>query len=487
MKPMNAPVPTARPRGTELVEAVFQVCHDAVVFTDSFGRVQWCNRPFERLTGYRRAELTGRPLDCLYGEQEEFGVTHRLSGPRMIGSDHRVITSYLRRDGSLIEAETSGWTFLARDGAILGHVRILEDRTAVNRLARVKNKLFDIATDQATSPGEKIEAMISLACEFLHMPVGLVGLVRDASLLVLHARSTLAPIPVGTLFPLEESDCRIALAGDVPFETHGTEAAQDHPLLPEIGLRTYVGVPLVVGGERIGTLSFLNPLSRPGFTIAERQLISDFARFAAQQLAQERQIAALERAATQDWLTGAGSSRQFRRDLENVFRTVRRNDAQASLILIDIDHFKSINDDYGHDMGDRVLADVARRLEAVIGANRRLYRVGGEEFAVILPGTCADSAAIMAEQMRQRLAEAPDPVSDMPSLTASFGVAELDPDITSQDAWVKCADIALYASKNNGRNQVTSNGSIAGVALPDEIWREVQKNHSKTRRQSLAI
>ncbi|EBA08066.1 sensor domain-containing diguanylate cyclase [Sagittula stellata] len=487
MKPMNMPVPMERPPGTDLVQAVFQVCHDAVVFTDSAGRVQWCNRPFERLTGYRRAELIGGTLDRIYAEQEDFGVTHPLSGPRMISADHRIITNYLRRDGSLIEAETSGWSFLSTEGAILGHIRIFEDYTATNRLVRVKDKLFDAATDQATSPGEKVDAMISLACEFLHMPVGLVGLVRDSNLLVHKAKSTLAPIPIGTLFPLEESDCRIALAGDVPFETHSTEMAQKHPLLPDIGLRTYIGVPLVVGGERIGTLSFLNPLSRAGFTSAERQLISDFARFAAQQLAQERQIAALERAATQDWLTGAGSSRQFRHDIENVFRTVRRNDAQASLILIDVDHFKSINDAYGHDMGDRVLTNVARSLETVIGANRRLYRVGGEEFAVILPGSCADSAAIMAEQMRQRLAEAPDLASDMPSVTASFGVAELDPDITSQDAWVKCADIALYASKNNGRNQVTSNGSIAGVALPDELWREVQKKHAKTRKQSITI
>ncbi len=444
----------------------------------------WCNAPFERLTGFDLMELEGRSIEHLYTESEDF----RMAGDCLLGNtpvsgDHSYPMNYLCKDGVVIETETTGWTLQTHDGTLIGHAKIIRDKSDENRITRCKEKLFRLALDQKLTSAEKNDAVLSLACEFLGMPVGLVGIARDDTMTVLQAKSTLAQVPSGTRFSLKDSDCLTTLMGDVPVDINSMDTPRTHPLLPHVGQRCYIGVPLIVAEERIGTLSFVNPLPRGRFTTAERALTETMASFVAQNVAQDRRMQALQRAATQDWLTGAGSNRQFHHDLETVFNTVRRNDATASLILFDIDHFKSINDDYGHDMGDRVLADIARQTQAVIGPNRKLFRVGGEEFAVILPGSCAESAGIMAEQMRQKLADPPDRGKGLPCLTASFGVAELDPDLSTREAWLKCADIALYASKNNGRNQVTSNRTMSPIA-PAEA--DLPNTHLETDAHRLA-
>jgi diguanylate cyclase len=152
-----------------------------------------------------------------------------------------------------------------------------------------------------------------------------------------------------------------------------------------------------------------------------------------------------------DPLTGAFNRRHLERCLSDAIERQRRTSAPASLLLVDIDHFKRINDDLGHAAGDGVL----RAVVELIGKRSRkldlLFRIGGEEFMLLLPDTREGAAAVLAEQLRASI-EASLP-GQAARVTVSIGVSELRPG-ESMDAWMKHADEALYAAKNAGRNRV---------------------------------
>ncbi|MFN7725610.1 MAG: GGDEF domain-containing protein [Rubrivivax sp.] len=161
----------------------------------------------------------------------------------------------------------------------------------------------------------------------------------------------------------------------------------------------------------------------------------------------ELQRALVQQAST-DPLTGALNRRQLPAALDQV----RGQAGQPHAVLaIDVDHFKRINDQHGHDVGDEVL----RRLVAAVMARRRradrLFRVGGEEFLLLLPGVEADDAWRLAEALRQRLAEA-ELLPGHP-VTVSIGLAMLGDAASAQD-WIRHADQALYRAKRDGRNRV---------------------------------
>jgi diguanylate cyclase (GGDEF)-like protein len=118
--------------------------------------------------------------------------------------------------------------------------------------------------------------------------------------------------------------------------------------------------------------------------------------------------------------------------------------------MTDLDWFKRVNDEHGHQRGDRVLQEFTRRLRQTVRASDTLYRLGGEEFAVLLPGTDIENGRVTAEKLRARVA---DTALDGLPITASFGVAETDGN-ESPDEFYRRADQALYAAKAGGRNRV---------------------------------
>lgn len=140
-------------------------------------------------------------------------------------------------------------------------------------------------------------------------------------------------------------------------------------------------------------------------------------------------------------------------------------------MLFDIDHFKSINDRFGHLAGDQVLVEITRRVQLNLRAGDMLARWGGEEFAVLLPQCGTDMAMIVAEKLRATVAGEPFPEAGR--VTASFGLSQFSPEET-RDAWFKRADDALYRAKEGGRNRVV----VGEASVPDKdavglhlIWR----------------
>lgn len=162
-----------------------------------------------------------------------------------------------------------------------------------------------------------------------------------------------------------------------------------------------------------------------------------------------RQQDKLVNLATKDPLTGAGNRRALLAKLTEVIASFDRNESPWSLVLLDIDHFKSVNDKHGHVVGDQILQRIAQIVELRIRLNDTLYRIGGEEFVVIVDGQGIEPACRLAEQLRT-LIEANELLPEH-TVTISLGVAELQ---TGEDyqSWVNRADEALYRAKRAGRN-----------------------------------
>ncbi len=161
--------------------------------------------------------------------------------------------------------------------------------------------------------------------------------------------------------------------------------------------------------------------------------------------------ARLERAARHDTLTGALNRAGFEPLLERAMATARRYDRPLSLLLADLDHFKAINDRFGHEMGDRVLAHFAEVMGGRLRDSDTFVRWGGEEFIILLPETGADGAWRIAETLRQTVAESAFPTGER--LTVSLGVATLRPGDTVK-ALIRRADAGAYRAKRAGRNRV---------------------------------
>jgi two-component system cell cycle response regulator len=161
--------------------------------------------------------------------------------------------------------------------------------------------------------------------------------------------------------------------------------------------------------------------------------------------------AALNRLADTDALTGAHNRRSLDRRLQRSLGAARARRQPVSLVAFDLDHFKQINDRFGHEAGDKVLKRASSVVLERLRHNDVLARVGGEEFIIVLPETSADSARRVAESLREQLAAAL--VSRAGEVTASFGVTQWDGREAPQ-ALLARADQALYAAKRGGRNRV---------------------------------
>lgn len=168
-------------------------------------------------------------------------------------------------------------------------------------------------------------------------------------------------------------------------------------------------------------------------------------------LAQQRLQQRIRDLTTHDSLTGALTRAAFWDAATYELRRQQRTAQSAALLMLDLDHFKRINDTYGHQTGDRVLHDFAQRVHRVLRATDRFGRYGGEEFVVLLPDTPAAAAHAIAERIRTQAATA-----GLPPYTVSIGLAVLPPAQQAADA-----DAALYQAKAQGRDRVVQDGDPA--------------------------
>jgi diguanylate cyclase (GGDEF)-like protein len=255
-----------------------------------------------------------------------------------------------------------------------------------------------------------------------------------------------------------------------PFHSIQIESILDHDqpflfsdLTNNIGLQSYFGgerlqsminVPLVLRGDLLGLLSLGNQ-SEESYGESEVMLAQSFANEASIAIENARLFKELQVMATTDGLTGLYNRRYFYKIADLEFKRSSRYNRPLSMVMLDIDFFKRINDTYGHPAGDQVLSQVADCCRKNVRAADILGRYGGEEFCLMLPETDEENALSLAERLRRRISEMnfiniKDPVH----VTVSEGIACFRPDCATLEDLLRRCDEALYDAKHSGRNCV---------------------------------
>lgn len=212
-------------------------------------------------------------------------------------------------------------------------------------------------------------------------------------------------------------------------------------------------MPIICQGKFIGLLLARSDDTARVWADNEMLLLHTVADQLAVAVSQAHMLARMKQQASTDGLTGCFNRRRFEEQLERDLHMAMRLAQPLSLIMLDLDNFKNINDKAGHEAGDVALCMLADTLRAELRAVDSAARFGGDEFVIILPQADSEGALLVAERLRKRIEE-----MDVPGfgqVTSSFGVASFPSQASSRDTLVVAADRALYISKNSGRNRVS--------------------------------
>ncbi len=241
------------------------------------------------------------------------------------------------------------------------------------------------------------------------------------------------------------------------FSTHIEKRRFEcHRMGPSHGrLKSHISLPLINEGKLLGCTSLSND-QKNAFDAQALQFFSLITYQMASSMKHSQVISSMKDMATYDTLTNLYNRRYLNQVLEVEFRNSFIKNQPLSIIMVDIDHFKAINDRYGHDNGDSALIHVASLLKGSLRKYDIVARFGGEEFLVVLPRTIMKDAVIIAERMRRFVEATPFSVGDEKvRITISLGIAAI-PVIRpeSKEELIKFADIVLYEAKEKGRNRV---------------------------------
>lgn len=222
-------------------------------------------------------------------------------------------------------------------------------------------------------------------------------------------------------------------------------------ILLSLGLS--LGAFLLAGKSLSLLLSFLSTFLLVIFLVATLMVVPSFSRV-------------IRRWITYDMLTGIYNRNRLNDDLEHYHRLFLRYQREYSILVIDLDHFKRVNDRYGHRVGDEVLKELAQVLRSMLRESDLLYRYGGEEFVILALDTGYEEAQSLAERVREAIAEQiflKDSLSLR--LTASVGFATAISGESPRDPWalLQIADLAMYRAKALGRNRVAGEGELVNV------------------------
>jgi len=316
-----------------------------------------------------------------------------------------------------------------------------------------------------------LDALIQGVLEITGCELAAVVLVEESGLSAVRARGPAAPDDLEGR-QLEDSGCLVASAirtqAALPARCDLAAGRSKTVLFgadcDPAGLRRAKVLPLVHLDEAIGAVVVASPRTSALADDALR-LLHVATGYGAIALVNGRLYAEMERMATRDGLTGLFNHRAFQEQLERAVARSSRNGQRLSLMLCDIDHFKQVNDTYGHPAGDEVLRRVAAVLDQEARRTDAVARYGGEEFAVIMEGTDPTGAVQLAERIRCAVADAAVTTErGTIKVTLSAGLATYPMDAEDRAQLIKLTDGALYDAKHGGRNRTVHIRGVKGRA-----------------------
>lgn len=315
---------------------------------------------------------------------------------------------------------------------------------------------FQEALEMADTEAEALEvAGRALASSARRMPVEL--LLADSSQAHLYRAVVSGPDPAGPGCPVDAPRGCAAVRRGQTTTFPSSEAVGACPRLRDrpSGACSAVCTPVAILGRTIGVLHAIGPEGQPP-TEQQRDLLETTATQVGSRLGVIRAMSQSQLQASTDPLTGLLN----RRSLEDRVRDLRRTGTPFVVAMADLDHFKALNDSFGHETGDRALRVFSRALAETVRAEDVVARHGGEEFVIVFPRCSVREAADVLERVRERLRAALS-AAEVPEFTCSAGVAEAAPEETFHDV-LRAADEALLAAKRSGRDRVLIASSIRG-------------------------
>ena len=241
------------------------------------------------------------------------------------------------------------------------------------------------------------------------------------------------------------------------FSTSSYYRGADNPLFKK---GYFVSIPLMIEKEVVGVLN-INDVDQDSFNVGDLGFILNLSELIAMSISNAVLYEQTKKLAVTDGLTGISNRPNMEQSLLSEFGRSMRYNSPLSIVILDVDHFKDVNDSYGHQKGDEILVTFASVLKKFCRANDTAARYGGEEFLMILPQSNAQGAFKIAERVREEIMKMSFVGNDSKfSVTTSCGVAELNRDyMKNTDQLINVADNAMYEAKNSGRNK-TIIGSV---------------------------
>jgi len=235
-----------------------------------------------------------------------------------------------------------------------------------------------------------------------------------------------------------------------------------NPLAIEEGIKSLACVPLTLKDETLG-IFYIDDYTPRKYSDSELRLLYILSSFAAMSIDHARKLENIKKLAVTDGLTGLYNHRHFQETLEREISRASRYKGCMSLLMMDIDDFKAVNDRFGHQFGDRVLASLAECLRISSRISDVPARYGGEEFALILPSTDTENASVTAQRIRANFRKKTKKLNEkMPPITLSIGVACFPDDSDTREGLIAAADQALYQAKDNGKDLVVRYDELHG-------------------------
>lgn len=406
-----------------LFEAAITQAWNAIVITDAdVGagcRVQFANPAFLAMTGYSLDELHGQSLRILQGPKTDPNVIDEL---RLCLKEARFFegtTTNYRKDGSSYTVRWSISPVRDDSGRVTNFVSVQQDISAYVQ-AEHTNRLLARALDATSDP----------------------VMLTDANARIIFANTAFAKSTGYTVDEIQGSTPALFKSGkhDETFY-----AAMRRSLASGRDFRA-----TFINRRRDGTLYHAEQSISPIFD--EKGCISHYVSVSKDITKRVEREQALLRAATKDKLTGLHNRHHGEKVLAEAYITARTLEHPLTLVMCDIDHFKQINDRFGHPTGDRILVELAGLLKQAVRSRDAVIRWGGEEFMIVLEDCAQKDAVDLAERIRDRVNAYED--AEVGSLSLSLGLATLAPD-EAIDKLIARADSALYDAKRSGRNRLS--------------------------------
>lgn len=471
------------------LRSIFNQAAVGIAMLDADGRWMSVNQRICQITGYSAEELM----------QTDFqSITHPedLSADMMLAAQlmRREIASYvlekryLRKDGGIVWINLSVTRIDGAGGQKDRFVSVVEDITARKHAeeglaamhaeleSRVETRTHEL--QESSLRWKQRNQMLSSITEL----TGLLSSARDeqeACRIATIYLPRIFPGTAGRIFlatadPAEFNavaewarpqrhtecfgmeDCWAVRRGQAYVLTPGEEGLRCRHFLEPAEQSTYVCKPLAADGRVIGVMSMQWPPSASVQYEANAVLVRTVVEQLALALVNARLRTELQAQAIRDPLTGLYNRRHLRDCVARQLSNARRDGASVAVLVVDVDHFKRFNDEFGHDVGDQVLCSVAAAINQSLREGDMAFRYGGEEFVALLHDATADAALLCAERLRKAVSDIQ--LSDrgqlIPRITCSVGVAACPQDATSAELLIRAADSALYAAKQAGRDRV---------------------------------